>query len=51
MVLCLHRGRLQDYSLLLSRLEFYHLSLCQDLNEVRKALPASSATACSFMMV
>ncbi len=38
MVLCAHPGRLLDYSVLLNRLEFYHLSLCQDLDEVRKAL-------------
>ena len=38
MVLCSHPGRLLDYSALLNRLEFYHLSLCQDLDEVRKAL-------------
>ncbi|WP_256676151.1 hypothetical protein [Pseudomonas sp. SCB32] len=38
MVLCSHPGRLLDYSVLLNRLEFYHLSLCQDLDEVRKAL-------------
>jgi len=38
MVLCSHPGRLLDYSALLNRLEFYHLSLCQDMDEVRKAL-------------
>ncbi|WP_371234359.1 hypothetical protein ACAW63_13765 [Pseudomonas sp. QE6] len=38
MVLCSHPGRLLDYSVQLNRLEFYHLSLCQDLDEVRKAL-------------
>lgn len=38
MVLCSHPGRLLDYSALLNRLEFYHLSLCQDLDAVRKAL-------------
>ncbi|WP_256676114.1 hypothetical protein [Pseudomonas sp. SCB32] len=38
MVLCSHPGRLLDYSVLFNRLEFYHLSLCQDMDEVRKAL-------------
>lgn len=38
MVLCSHPGRLLNYSVLLNRLEFYHLSLCLNLDEVRKAL-------------
>ena len=38
MVLCSHPGRLLSYSVLLNRLEFYHLSLCLNLDEVRKAL-------------
>lgn len=38
MVLCSHPGRLLNYSALLNRLEFYHLSLCLNLDEVRKAL-------------
>lgn len=38
MVLCSHPGRLLDYGVLFNRLEFYHLSLCQGLDEVRKAL-------------
>lgn len=38
MVLCAHPGRLMDYGALLNCLEFYHLSLCQDLDEVRKVL-------------
>ncbi|MCP8464897.1 hypothetical protein NK553_13160 [Pseudomonas sp. ZM23] len=40
MVLCSHPGRLLNYSVLLNRLEFYHLSLCLNLDEVRKALAA-----------
>ncbi|MBB4866223.1 hypothetical protein HNP46_005128 [Pseudomonas nitritireducens] len=40
MVLCSHPGRLLNYSVLLNRLEFYHLSLCLNLDEVRKALSA-----------
>lgn len=38
MVLCSHPSRLLNYSVLLNRLEFYHLSLCLNLDEVRKAL-------------
>lgn len=38
MVLCSHPGRLLNYSVLLNRLELYHLSLCLNLDEVRKAL-------------
>ncbi|MCG8905862.1 hypothetical protein [Pseudomonas sp. DP-17] len=38
MVLCSHPDRLLNYSVLLNRLEFYHLSLCLNLDEVRKAL-------------
>ncbi|MCY1394810.1 hypothetical protein D9M71_97370 [compost metagenome] len=38
LVLCSHPGRLLNYSVLLNRLNFFHLSLCQNLEEVRKVL-------------
>lgn len=45
MVLCSHPGRLLNYSVLLNRLEFYHLSLCLNLDEVRKALSSRQSYA------
>ncbi|MCY1418988.1 hypothetical protein D3C76_393360 [compost metagenome] len=38
LVLCSQPGRLLNYSVLLNRLNYFHLSLCQNLDEVRKVL-------------
>lgn len=38
MVLCSHSGRLINYSALLNHLEFYQVSLCQSLEQVREVL-------------